>query len=72
MGNQSHLPERFADVISELPPSAVGGMVTATNSLQLCAGEWPLFAVLESASASAPKYYNNQVMQSGQKNFLMK
>lgn len=39
MGNQSHLSERFADVISELPPSAAGGMVTVTKSLQLCAGE---------------------------------
>jgi len=59
-------------VISQLPLTAAGGTVAVTSSLPLRAGERPLLAVSESASASAPEQDNNDVTRSGQQHLLMK
>lgn len=60
MWNQSHLSEQFADVISELPPSAEGGIVTVTKSLPLIL-EWD--HCLQCLSQPLPQLLNSKIIK---------
>lgn len=60
MWNQSHLSEWFADVISELPPSAGGGMFTVTKILPLML-EWD--HCLQCPSQPQPQLLNTEIIK---------
>lgn len=60
MCNQSHLSEQFADVISELPPSAEGGVVTMTKSLPLML-EWD--HSLQGPGQPQPQLLSNKIIK---------
>lgn len=71
MWNQSYLLEWFADVISDLPVSAVMEVGTVTNSLPWVWGTTTVDSVTVSLSLSASRCYNNKTPR-GQKAIWMK
>lgn len=60
MWNQGHLSEWFADVISELPLSAEGGMFTVTKSLPLML-EWD--HCLQCPSQPQPQLLSSKIIK---------